>query len=268
MRASRRAHECGILTHDAGLPSAPDAGSTGETSHVPPAAIDPGWLGNRSRLVVAIVAFMAVEVALVVANIAFGQREDFPERLSVTRHLGLPEVLGYLQWLLAAGLMWSLRVHGAVYGVWAFVLLYRFASDVFEFHHFLERLLNPGALRLIEPFGAIPAIKEVLGHVVDESTLMILVLLALVAIGRRRPDPIAGIFTRRAIAVQVMYVVSVVLGEWLFLFVIDDRRVAGILEEAGEMAATTLTFGLALLHAGALSGRREGPQTVGRSRRT
>jgi hypothetical protein len=254
-------------THDVGLPTDSHVGSIGETAHDPPDATDRSWLADRSRLLVAIVAIMAVEAALIAANIAFGQREDFPGRLSVTRHLGVPEVLVYLQWLLAAALMWSLRRHGAVYVVWAFVLLYRFAGDILEFHHFLERLLNPGALRLIEPFGAVPAIKEVLGHVVDESTLMILVLLALVAIGRRRPDPIARTFTRRAIALQVMYVVFLVLGEWLFLFVVDDRRVAGILEEAGEMAAATLIFGLALMHAGALSGRREGRSTVGRSTR-
>ena len=242
----------GIPAYDAGLPAEPD-GSTGGTVPDRSTAIDRIWLASRSRLLVAIMAIFAVEAAFVVANVTLGQRPDFPDRLSVTRHFGLPEVLVYLQWLLAAALMWRLRVHGSVYALWAFVLLYRFAGDVFEFHHFLERLLNPGALRLFEPFGATPAIKEVLGHVVDESTLMILVLLAMFAIGRRRPDPVATLYTRRAIALQVLYVVFLVLGEWLFLFVIDDRRVAGILEEGGEMIAATLIFGLALLHAGKLS---------------
>ena len=131
---------------------------------------------------------LAVNSAFVIANIAFGQRVDFPDRLRVERHLGVPEALQYLQWLFAAFLMWKLRVHSAVYALWAFVLLYRFAGDLFEFHHLLERLLNPGTLVLFEPFGSTLAIKEVLGHVVDESTLMILVLLAMFAIGRRRPD--------------------------------------------------------------------------------
>ncbi len=255
----------GIPAYDAGLPTEPDVGSTGETVHDPPTAIDRSWLARRSRLLLAIAAIIAVESAFVVANVAFGQREDFPERLSVTRHLGVPEILTYLQWLLAAALMWKLRVHGAVYALWAFVLLYRFAGDIFEFHHFLERLLNPGALRLFEPFGATPAIKEVLGHVVDESMLMILVLLAMFVIGRRRPDPVATLYTRRAIVFQGLYVMFLVLGEWLFLFVIDDRRVASILEEGGEMTAATLIFGLALLQAGKLSRGGVGPSTVGRS---
>ena len=158
--------------------------------------------------------------------------------------------------------MWKLRVHSVVYALWAFVLLYRFAGDIFEFHHFLERLLNPGTLLLFEPFGSTPAIKEVLGHVVDESTLMILVLLAIFAIGRRRPDPVAKLYTRRAIGLQALYVLFLVLGEWLFLFVIDDRRVAGILEEGGEMTAATLIFGLALLHAARLSRGPHGSSTV------
>ena len=254
-----------IPTYDTGLPTEPDVASTADAVRVPHRAIERSWLGNRTRLLVALGAILAIEAAFVVANIAFGQRPDFPERLRVERHLGVPESLQYLQWLLAAALMWKLRVHSAVYALWAFVLLYRFAGDILEFHHFLERLLNPGALLLFEPFGAAPAIKEVLGHVVDESTLMILVLLAMFAIGRRRPDPVAALYTRRAIGLQVLYVVFLVLGEWLFLFVIDDRRVAGILEEAGEMTTVTLIFGLALLQAARLSGRPEGPVTAARS---
>lgn len=202
-------------------------------------------------------AIIAIEAAFVVLGIAFGERQDFPERLKVTRHFGVPEVFVYLQWLLAAGLMWRLRAQSALYGIWAFVLVYRFAGDAFEFHHVLERLLNPGALRLLEPFGSTLAIKEVLGHVVDESTLILLVLLALLAIGRRATDPVAKQYSRRAIALQVLYVMFVVLGEWLFLFLIDDRRVAGLLEEGGEMVAGSLIFGLALLQAARLSSGRE-----------
>ena len=244
----------GIPAYDAGLPIEPD-GTTSEGVPGRPTAIDRNWLvsQSRSRLLVAITAIIAIDAAIVVANLAFGQREDFPGRLSVTRHFGVPEVLVYLQWLLAAVLMWRLRVHGAVYALWAFVLLYRFVGDIFEFHHLLERLLNTGTLRLFEPFGATPAIKDVLGHVVDESMLIILVLLGMFAIGRRLSDASATLYTRRAIALQVLYVVFLVLGEWLFLFVIDDRPVAGILEEGGEMTAATLIFGLALLQAGKLA---------------
>ena len=205
-------------------------------------------------------AILAIEAAFVVLDAAFGERQGFPGRLKVTRHFGVPEVFVYLQWLLAAGLMWRLRVHNALYGVWAFVLVYRFVGDAFEFHHVLENLLNPGSLRLLEPFGSAPAIKEVLGHVVDESTLILMVLLTLLAIGQRATDPVAKQFSRRAIALQVLYVMFVVLGEWLFLFVVDDRRIAGLLEEGGEMWSGSLIFGLALLHAVRLAGGREDPR--------
>lgn len=245
-------------TYDVEPPIDPDVGSIAETAQDQDASIDRSWWDSRSRALVAIVAVLAIEAALVVANIAFGEREGFPERLSVTRHLGVPELLVYLQWLLAAGVMWRLRAHSALYGIWALVLSYRLAADVFEFHHFFERVLDPGALRLFEPFGPAAAIKDVLGHVVDESALMILVLLALLTIGRRGADPAATLYSHRAIGLQALYVVFAVLGEWLFLFVIDDRRVAGILEEGGEMVAASLILGLCLLQAARLFGGREG----------
>jgi hypothetical protein len=249
----------GMPTYDTGLPAEPEVGSTADGVLEQRPTIERTSFGSRTGLLVAVGAILAVEAAFVVVNIAFGDRSDFPDRLRVERHLGVPEALQYLQWLLAAGLMWRLRVNSVVYALWAFVLLYRFAGDILEFHHLLERLLNPGALLLVEPFGAVPAIKEVLGHVVDESTLMILVLLAVFAIGRRKPDPVAALYTRRAIGLQVLYVTFLILGEWLFLFVIDDRRVAAILEEGGEMTAVTLIFALALFQAARLSDAREDP---------
>ncbi len=254
-----------IPAYDTELPVESD-GATGDAARVRPWMTARSWLVSRSRSLVVIMAIIAVEAAFVGVNIAFGQREDFPERLSVTRHFGVPEGFVYLQWLLTAALMWALRTYSVVYALWAFVLLYRFAGDIFEFHHALEWLLQPGTLRLLEPFGSTPAIKDVLGHVVDESVLIILVLLAMFAIGRRLPDPVAARYTRRAIALQALYLMFMVLGEWLFLFVIDDRRVAGILEEGGEMIAATLIFGFALLHAGQLLGREARPSVGGRSR--
>lgn len=238
-------------------PIDPDVASTRDAPEPQDAAIDRTWAGRRRLALGAISAILAIEAAFVVLDIALGERPDFPARLKVTRHFGVPEIFVYLQWLLAAGLMWRLRVHNALYGVWAFVLVYRFVGDAFEFHHLLEKLLNPGSLQLLEPFGSAPAIKEVLGHVVDGSTLILMVLLTLLVIGRRATDPVARQYSRRAIALQALYVMFVVLGEWLFLFLIDDRRVAGLLEEGGEMWAGSLIFGLALLHAVRLSSGQE-----------
>lgn len=252
---------------DARPPTDPDVGWPREAVLDPQdAALDLPRAGTRTRALVAIGAIITIEAAFVVLDIAFGERQGFPDRLKVTRHLGAPEVFVYLQWLFAAGLMWRLRAQNPLYGIWAFVLVYRFVGDFFEFHRVLERLLNPGALRLLEPFGSTPAIKEVMGHVVDESTLILLVLLTLVAIGRRQSDPVAAQYSRRAIALQGLYVVFLVLGEWLFLFLIDDRRVAGILEEGGEMWTGSLIFGLALLQTARLSSGRELLPAVLRSR--
>ena len=83
-------------------------------------------------------------------------------------------------------------------------------------------------------------------------------LLTLLAIGRRATDRVAKQYSRRAIALQVLYVAFLVLGEWLFLFLVDDRRVAGLLEEGGEMWTGSLIFGLALLQFARLSDRRDG----------
>jgi len=222
----------------------------GETDLGPrDAALDRPGSRARSLALFAITAFLAGDLILVALNVALGMSAGFPERLNVTRTHGVPEIFLYLQWLLAAAVLWRLRAQAAVYGVWAMVFLYRFFDDAFELHRGLERLSNVDSVALIEPFGPGAEIKEVLGHVASESVLLILVIVALLAI-RRRPTSIDAIhFSRKAVALMVAYVACLMIGEWLVLFVVSDRRVAAILEEGGEMVAGTLLLGLVLLHA-------------------
>jgi hypothetical protein len=211
----------------------------------------------------AIATFLAGDMILVAVNIAFGTSAALPERLSVTRTHGVPEIVLYLQWLLAAAALWRLRANAAVYGVWAMVFVYRFFDDAFELHRGLERLSNVDSLALIEPFGPGAEIKEVLGHVASESVLLLLVIVALIAI-RRRPTSIDAIhFSRKAVALMAAYVVCLMIGEWLVLFVVSDRRIAAILEEGGEMVAGTLLLGLVLLHADQVMNRPRRPAVIG-----
>jgi hypothetical protein len=207
------------------------------------------------------------DVILVAINIAFGTSAAFPERLNVTRTHGVPEIFLYVQWLLAAAVLWRLRAHGALYAVWSMVFVYRFFDDAFELHRGLERLSNVDSLSLIEPFGPGAQIKEILGHVVSESVLLILVVLALLAI-RRRPTSIDAIrFSRKAVVLMVAYVSCLMVGEWFVLFVVSDRRIAAILEEGGEMVAGSLLLGLVLLHAAQVMDRSRRPAVIGQLER-
>ena len=200
---------------------------------------------------------------LVAINIAFGTSAGFPERLNVTRTHGVPEIFLYVQWLLAAAVLWRLRAHAAVYGVWAMVFVYRFFDDAFELHRGLERLSNVDSVSLIEPFGPGGEIKEVLGHVASESVLLIRVIVALIAI-RKLPTSIDAVrFSRKAVALMVAYVACLMIGEWLVLFVVSDRRIAALLEEGGEMVAGTLLLGLVLLHAAQVMNSRRRPPVIG-----
>ena len=226
------------------------------------AALDRPESRAGSFALLAIGAILSGDVIFVAINIAFGTSPGFPERLGVTRTHGVPEIFLYLQWLLAAAVLWKLRAHVALYGVWAMVFVYRFFDDAFELHRALERLSNVDSLSLIEPFGPGAEIKEILGHVASESVLLILVIVALLAI-RRRPTSIDAIhFSRKAVALMVAYVVSLMFGQWLVLFVVSDRRVAGILEEGGEMVAGTLLLGLVLLHAAKVLTRPRRPAVI------
>jgi hypothetical protein len=235
----------------------------GETDLGPrDAALDRPESRARSFALLAITAFLAGDIILVALNIAFGTSAGFPERLNVTRTHGVPEIVLYLQWLLAAAVLWKLRAHAALYAVWSMVFVYRFLDDAFELHRGLERLSNVDSLSLIEPFGPGAGIKEVLGHVVSESVLLILVIGALLAI-RRLPTSIDAIrFSKKAIALMVAYVVCLMIGEWLVLFVVSDRRIATILEEGGEMVTGTLLLGLVLLHAAHVLNRPRRPAVI------
>jgi hypothetical protein len=194
---------------------------------------------------------------------AFGTSAGFPERLNVTRTHGVPEIFLYVQWLLAAAVLWRLRAYATLYAVWAMVFLYRFLDDAFELHRVLERLSNVDSLSLPEPFGPGAEIKEVLGHVVSESLLLILVIVALLVI-RRRPTTTDAIrFSRQAVALMAAYVVCLLVGEWLVLFVVSDRRIASILEEGGEMVTGSLLLGLVLVHAAHVLTRARRPEVIG-----
>jgi hypothetical protein len=236
----------------------------GETDLGPrDAALDRPESRARRLALLAITGFLAGDVLLVALNIAFGTSAGFPERLNVTRTHGVPEIFLYVQWLLAAAVLWRLRAHAALYAVWAVVFVYRFLDDAFELHRVLERLSNVDSLSLPEPFGPGAEIKEVLGHVVSESVLLILVIVALLAI-RRRPASIDGIrFSRKAVALMTAYVVCLLVGEWLVLFVVSDRRMASILEEGGEMVTGTLLLGLVLLHAAHVLNRPRPREVIG-----
>ncbi len=235
----------------------------GETGLGPrDAALDRPESRARSLALLAITALLAGDVILVALNIAFGTSTGFPERLNVTRTHGVPEMFLYLRWLLAAAVLWRLRAHAALYAVWSMVFVYRFLDDAFELHRGLERLSNVDSLSLPEPFGPGAEIKEVLGHVASESLLLILVIVALLAI-RRRPTTAEAIrFSRQAIAIMAAYVVCLLIGEWLVLFVVTDRRIAGILEEGGEMVAGSLLLGLVLLHAARVLSRPQRPAAL------
>ena len=235
----------------------------GETDLGPrDAALDRPGSRARSLALLAITGFLAGDVILVAINIAYGASPGFPERLNVTRTHGIPEIFLYVQWLLAAVVLWRLRAHAALYGVWAMVFAYLFLDDAFELHRALERLSNVDSVALIEPFGPGAEIKEVLGHVASESVLLILVIAALLVI-RRRPKSIDAIhFSRKAIALMVAYVACLMIGEWLVLFVVSDQRIATILEEGGEMVTGTLLLALVLLHAAHVLTRPPRPAVI------
>ena len=236
----------------------------GETDLGPrDAALDRSESRARSLALLALTAFLAGDVILVALNIAYGTSAGFPERLNVTRTHGVPEIFLYLQWLLAAAVLWRLRAHAALYAVWSMVFVYRFVDDAFELHRGLERLSNVDSLSLIEPFGPGAEIKEVLGHVVSESVLLLLVIVALFAIRRRATSIDAIHFSRKAVALMVAYVACLMIGEWLVLFVVSDRRIAAILEEGGEMVAGTLLLGLVLLHFAQVMSRPRRPAVIG-----